>query len=154
MKTPPPLQSPFDSDEPSASSNSKLQTILLVEDEEIVRRVAARKLARAGYHVLQARNAEEALAAVEERGPQIDLVVTDVIMPGLNGRQLAARLLEIKPDVKVLYMSGYPGEIVANCGILEPGLHFIEKADLNSVLISTVQTLLDAGGSPISSENI
>jgi two-component system, cell cycle sensor histidine kinase and response regulator CckA len=153
MKTPPSIQNPFDSDE-SSSSNPTLQTILLVEDEEIVRRVATRKLARAGYHVLQACNAEEALAAVETHGPKIDLVITDVIMPGLNGRQLAARMAEIKPNVKVLFMSGYPGEIIATCGILEAGLHFIEKTDLHNMLISTVQNLLANDEPPNASEII
>jgi len=86
-----------------------------------VRRLALSILKASGYRLLQAENAEQALDLSASYAGKIDLLVTDVIMPGLNGRQLADRLVEERPGLKVLYTSGYSGDVIALQGSLEPG---------------------------------
>jgi CheY-like chemotaxis protein len=99
--------------------------ILLVEDNEAVRRPVARLLVDLGYEVLEADGPEAALRLAA--GAEVDLLVTDVVMPGMNGRQLAERLLERQPQLKTLYMSGYTDDAVIARGVIEAGTAFLQK---------------------------
>jgi PAS domain S-box-containing protein len=102
-------------------------TILLVEDDESVRTIALQTLKMYGYDVLVACNGEEALALASRREEKIDLLLTDVVMPGMSGRQLVKRLQALRPDINVLYMSGYTEDAISHHGVLGEGTAFIEK---------------------------
>lgn len=116
------------------------ETVLLVEDEDAVRSACRRILERAGFNVLEACNGAEALAGAPER---VDLLLTDVIMPGgLSGRELADSLQELRPGLRVLYMSGYNADAIATRGILEPGIAVVEKPFTSSDLITKVREVL------------
>ncbi len=119
------------------------ETVLLVEDEEIVRRVALKALSKRGYKVLEAKNAQEALEVCASYGASIHLLLTDVIMPGMNGRQLAELLASSRPELKVLYMSGYTENVILTRGILKPGISFIEKTYTGDQLCLRVREVLD-----------
>jgi PAS domain S-box-containing protein len=128
---------------PSLRSLRGTERVLLVEDEEDVRAVARESLARYGYTVLEARDGEEALRiAGAERG-RIDLMVTDVVMPGMNGRQLAERLLAIRPGTRVLYVSGYTDDALSQHGILDQELAFLAKPFSPETLARSVRQVLD-----------
>ena len=101
--------------------------VLVVEDEPILRDVIARMLERLDYHATVAANGREALIAVQEKGLNPDVILSDVVMPGMSGEVLTARLRKILPDVKVLYMSGYTNNVIAHHGVLDPGTPFIQK---------------------------
>jgi CheY-like chemotaxis protein len=103
------------------------EQLLLVEDEEHVRRVAQRMLETAGYTVLPAGTRAEAEALFAEHAAQIALLVTDVVMPEGSGKDLFLRLSERRPDLRVLYMSGYTVNAIAHHGVLDPGTHFLQK---------------------------
>ena len=128
---------------PSASSRGS-ETVLVVEDEAVVRDMAARGLAAEGYRVLQARDGAEALEVLATRDGDVDIVVTDVAMPVLNGRELAARLAEQRPDLPVLFTSGYTDDNVVRRGLLESGQPFLQKPFSPSALAQSVRSLLDA----------
>lgn len=102
-------------------------SILLVEDEEMLLSTIADILEDSGYHVIQALRPEQAIAICSDMEKNIDIVLTDVVMPDMNGREMAEKILQIRPDVKVVYMSGYHGDIVASRGIIEQGMHYIQK---------------------------
>ena len=103
------------------------ETILLVEDEASVRKVAARMLQTSGYHVLAASNGSEAIRTCEEYRGEIHLLLTDVVMPGMSGRELEKRLREVRPELRVLFMSGYLPDAIGHHGVLEPGTIFLHK---------------------------
>jgi PAS domain S-box-containing protein len=103
------------------------ETILLVEDEPAVRELTRRSLAALGYNVITAASAEEALQQVRENSDPIDLLLTDVIMPGISGAVLATRLHEQFPKLPVLFMSGYTDDAIAHHGVLDQGTHLINK---------------------------
>jgi signal transduction histidine kinase len=103
------------------------ETVLIVEDEEAVRAIMCAVLRRNGYTVVEARNGQAALQACETHGETLDLVVTDVIMPVMGGRELADRLLELRPTLKVLFVSGYTEHSVIEHGVLERGIAFLQK---------------------------
>jgi len=103
------------------------QQILLVEDEPSLRKLCQAVLSQKGYKVVSAANGGEALMLIEEKGLRPDLLVTDVILPGFSGMVLAERLLKSRPELKVLFMSGYTDETVARHGVLKPGTPFINK---------------------------
>jgi CheY-like chemotaxis protein len=119
--------------------------VLVVEDEDVVRAMACRGLRDHGYTVLEARNGAEALALVQGNPATIDLVVSDVVMPELGGRELAARLASLEPALPVLYMSGYTGEDVIQRGLMDPGAPFQPKPFTPDDLARTVRELLDSG---------
>ena len=120
-------------------------TVLAVEDNELVRRVLGRTLTTCGYEVLLADGGAQALALVEAHGKPIDLLVTDVVMPEMSGPQLADRLRELLPDVRVLFTSGYPGDTLdlGNCG---PGSAFLQKPYSGAVLVRHIEELLSGTG--------
>jgi CheY-like chemotaxis protein len=103
------------------------ETILVVEDEESIRILARRILSAAGYTVLIAENGKEALRASEQYDGDIDLLLTDVVMPGMGGQTLAERLSIVRPGIKVLYMSGYAENPVIHHGVLDSKTNFIGK---------------------------
>jgi CheY-like chemotaxis protein len=103
------------------------ETVLLVEDEESVRALTRRVLHAKGYEVLEAASGAEALALVARHTGPLHLLVTDVVMPRMSGRELATRLAEVRPGVKVLYVSGYTDDAVVRHGVLEAGAMFLQK---------------------------
>ena len=119
------------------------ELVLLVEDEEMVRSLTGRALREHGYSVLEARGGEEALEVFEERGASIDLVVTDVAMPGMGGRELAQRLRERSPELPILFISGYTGDDVVERGLLAAGAPFLSKPFAPEALLACVRRLLD-----------
>jgi CheY-like chemotaxis protein len=119
------------------------ETILLVEDQDEVRTVALEVLRRYGYHVLEARNAGEALLHCERYTETIALLLTDVVMPQMNGRELAERLVPMRPNMKVLYMSGYTDNAIVQHGILESGIEYLQKPLVPDVLARRVREVLD-----------
>ncbi len=121
------------------------ETVLLVEDSEPLRKLAHRFLENNGYRVLAAANGEDALqTAVQEREP-IQLLLTDVVMPGMNGRVLASHLVLRQPGMKVLYMSGYTDSFISGHGVLEPGTYLLHKPFTEETLMRKVREVLDGG---------
>lgn len=102
-------------------------TILIVEDEDMVRHVTAKMLEHLGYTVLQADTYQVALSISEDTEQEIDLLLTDVIMPTMTGKELFARIKTIRPDIKVLFMSGYTADVIAQRAVLEDDMHFMQK---------------------------
>ena len=118
------------------------ETILLVEDEEALRTLARNCLESQGYCVLEAADGNAAIATAEKHSGPIELLLTDVIMPGMNGRHLADRLTELRPAIKVLYLSGYASDLIAQYGVLDPGILLLEKPfTLRALLIKVQQAL-------------
>ena len=124
------------------------ETILLVEDQDEVRRVAQEILIRYGYHVLSAQNAGEALLTCERHPRAIHLLLTDIVMPQMNGRELAERLRELRPDLPVLFMSGYTDNSIIVHGTLDPGVSHVQKPLLPETLVRRVREVLDAATRP------
>jgi signal transduction histidine kinase/ActR/RegA family two-component response regulator len=124
------------------------ETILLVEDEDGVRELAGEVLQGHGYTVIEARDGESALRIVERRGERLHLLLTDVVMPKMVGPELVRRLISRHPDVKVLYMSGYPDGALGEHGVLEPGATFLQKPFTPQGLANKVRQVLD--GTPTS----
>jgi diguanylate cyclase (GGDEF)-like protein/PAS domain S-box-containing protein len=120
------------------------ELILLVEDEKSVRELAARILTRQGYHVLTAEHGRAALELLAEVTGRVDLLLTDVVMPELNGQDLAEEVRRRTPDTRVLFMSGYNEAAVLRDGVLVPGTAFIEKPFSPAALLAQVRTILDA----------
>jgi len=128
----------------TAPMKTGTETVLVVEDEGIFRDLIVRILKRDGYKTLEAANGGEALMICEEHKEQIDLMLTDVIMPQMNGRKLVERTLPLHPEMKVLYMSGYTDDVIADHGVLEEGVEFIEKPFSANVLLNKVREVLDS----------
>jgi CheY-like chemotaxis protein len=125
------------------------ETILLVDDDEGVRTVSRRILQRAGYTVLSAPDGVEAMRMVAESADRVDLLVTDVVMPGLGGRDLVTHVRERHPELRVLFVSGYTEEGVRKQGVLQPGTEFLEKPFTAERLAQKVREVLDSPrGSP------
>lgn len=118
------------------------ETILLVEDERDVRRLTCATLKHYGYKVLEAANAGEAFLICEQVSGTISLMITDVVMPGMTGRQLAQRLQKMRPEMKVIYISGYADEELMNRGVLQSGLHFVQKPFDPQKLAAKVREIL------------
>jgi PAS domain S-box-containing protein len=120
------------------------ETILLVEDEDQVRALVSRILKRSGYDVLEAARPHDALELAGRVEQPIHLLITDVVMPELNGRQLAERVRVMRPELEILFMSGYSDHLLERDGVLERGLHFLPKPITPAALTSTVRAILDA----------
>jgi PAS domain S-box-containing protein len=129
---------------PSGQTFGGSETILLVEDEEQVRDLVSRILRRSGYDVLEASLPNDALDLVSRTEQPIHLLITDVVMPQLNGRQLAERVHALRPGTDILFMSGYSDNVLDRDGVLEPGLHFLPKPITPAALTQAVRSILDA----------
>ncbi|HXZ27734.1 MAG TPA: PAS domain S-box protein [Terriglobales bacterium] len=119
------------------------ETILLVEDEDGVRALVHEVLRKNGYTVLQARHGGEALLLCERHAGTIHLLLTDVVLAQMSGHELALRLSALRPDMKVLYMSGYTDEAIVHHGVLEPGTAFLQKPFTTEALARKVRAVLD-----------
>ncbi len=119
------------------------ETILLVEDEPMVRAIARETLEMSGYRVFEAANGHEALSITESLEERIDLVLTDVIMPQLGGKEMTEQLVLRRPDAKILYMSGYTDDALLHQGILDEGIAFLEKPFTPDSLSKRVREVLD-----------
>jgi signal transduction histidine kinase len=142
------------SEEPAASDQSSpvargSETVLVVEDETLVRKLAVRILASQGYQVMEAADGAEALAMVAGHEGPLHLLVTDVVMPGMNGKELAVQLQETYRGLRVIYMSGYAEHLVVQRGIIEEGIAFIPKPFEPMSFARTVREVLD--GQPVNS---
>jgi PAS domain S-box-containing protein len=121
------------------------ETILLVEDEEAVRALTSRILQKQGYRVIEAQHGREAMDIATSEEGHIDLVLTDIVMPGINGRGLVERLTGIRPRIKSLFMSGYTDDDIVRRGFIEPSKAFLQKPFTSDSLLQTVRKVLDAG---------
>jgi PAS domain S-box-containing protein len=121
------------------------ETILLVEDEPVVRALAKEILEKAGYSIIEASQGREALRFWDEHTGQIQLLLTDVRMPGLSGRELADRLMNEKPDLRVVYMSGYAEEAITRLGIVSESSQFLQKPFTPEKLLNAIRLELDGG---------
>ena len=119
------------------------EAVLVVEDEASVRRIIGRVLREQGYRVLEAPHGREALAIAGDPGTRIDLIIADVVMPGLGGRELATRLAERRPGVPILFTSGYTGHDVVERGLIERDWPFLAKPVAPDALARKVRELLD-----------
>jgi CheY-like chemotaxis protein len=123
------------------------ETILLVEDEEIVRELVKEMLTGFGYSVLEARNGREAIDVSLEHGGPIDLLLSDVIMPGMSGPEAARVVVENRPETRVLFISGYTDSAIVHHGVLERGTEFLQKPFNSLALAQKVRAVLD--GAPL-----
>ncbi|HPM75832.1 MAG TPA: CHASE domain-containing protein [bacterium] len=119
------------------------ETVLLVEDEDMVRRLAHKILEKHGYAVIEMNNGGEAFRYCEQHDNHIDILLTDVVMPELNGKELYAKLSEKRPGLKVLFMSGYTENIIAHHGILDANIEFIQKPFTTRSLTRKIREVLD-----------
>jgi DNA-binding response OmpR family regulator len=136
---------------PEKSATSSLQrwtrpaggyTVLVVDDEEAVRRLACRMLTWTGFQALEARHGREAIATLEQHSSPIHLILTDIKMPGMSGRELGRQVESRWPDKRVLYMSGFASEVFQG-GLLEPGAPFLAKPFTQDDLVMKVRSLLE-----------
>jgi PAS domain S-box-containing protein len=119
------------------------ETILLVEDEQMILEMTTRMLRHEGYRVIAAASPEQAVRIAAEHSQAIHLLITDVIMPSMNGKELAHRLHTIYPDLRCLFMSGYTADIIAQHGMLDTGISFIQKPFNRTELLVKVRAALD-----------
>ena len=119
------------------------ETILLVEDEPSILQMTCRMLAHHGYNVIPAVSPGEAIRLAREHSGEIHLLMTDVVMPEMNGRDLARTLRGLYPDLKRLFMSGYTADIIAHHGVLDDGVQFIQKPFAMKELAAKIREALD-----------
>jgi CheY-like chemotaxis protein len=120
------------------------ETVLVVEDAPAVRAVTRQVLERQGYTILEAPNGEAALQVAATHDGPIHLLLTDVVMPVLSGRLLAERLVQLRPETRVLYTSGYTDDSIVRHGILEAGIAYLQKPFTPDSLARKVRTVLDS----------
>ena len=132
----------------TASAAGGSETVLVVEDQTEVRNLVLAVLKREGYRVLEAGGGERALLVAGQHPGPIHLLVTDVVMPGMTGRELAAVLTARRPEMKVLYMSGYAEDVIAHRGVLEDGVAFMQKPFAPDKLTQEVRKLLGPPAAP------
>jgi CheY-like chemotaxis protein len=126
------------------ASRSGTGTILVVEDSAALRTLITRILKPAGYLVVAAASGDEALQIMEQQNGPVDLLLTDVVLPGIGGRELAERLSEARPGMKVLYMSGYTGDAMGRHAGLDDTVAFLGKPFTSAVLLQKVHDVLDS----------
>ncbi|MGB7621953.1 MAG: PAS domain S-box protein [Terriglobia bacterium] len=119
------------------------ETILIVEDDLLVRKLASETLGKFGYQILEAAHGEEALRICKTHEGTIQLLLTDIIMPGMTGRELAGRIEPLFARIKVIYMSGYTDNAILHQGRLDPGMNFLQKPFTPSILLQKVREVLD-----------
>ena len=124
-------------------ARGKGETVLLVEDEEVVLRFGRDGLTKLGYQVLAAHSPEEALAAARQAGSRLHILVTDVVLPSMNGHALARQILNLVPGIKCLFMSGYTADIIAHRGVLDAKVNFIQKPFTLDALAAKIRAVLD-----------
>ena len=112
---------------PSQEPAHGSETVLVVEDQPEVRRLTLIMLGQHGYHLLEASNGAEALEVCAGYPGPIHLLLTDIVMPGMNGRELAARLQAVRPSLRVMYTSGYTADVIGREGVLDPGVTYLAK---------------------------
>jgi PAS domain S-box-containing protein len=132
-----------DSEGPTSEIPRGSETILVAEDEPVVSDYVIKALRSLGYNVLLGQSGKQAVTIFEDNAGRVDLLLTDVIMPGMNGRELADQLWRRKPDLRVLYMSGYPADVIAQHGILIDGVKFLEKPFTLMQLAHKARRVLD-----------
>jgi CheY-like chemotaxis protein len=125
-----------------------VETVLVVEDQEAVRELAKTVLEAYGYRVLEASSAGEALTFVKQHRGEIHLLLTDVVLPGMNGMDLSKELRTLRPKLKVLFISGYPAEVIARRGVLEPDVAYLPKPLSPKTLASKVREVLGEPSTP------
>ncbi|MFA5903603.1 MAG: response regulator, partial [Desulfobacula sp.] len=119
------------------------ETVLIVEDEASILKLGKRILEGLGYTVLEAETPDRAMELTQNHTGRIHILLTDVVMPEMNGRDLANRLQTLYPDLKVLFMSGYTADVIAHRGVLDAGVHFIQKPFSNKDLAIKIREALD-----------
>ena len=124
------------------------ETVLLVEDEDVLRGLLAKFLRLYGYTVLEARHGGEALLTCERHPGPIHVMVTDVVMPQMSGRELADRLTPLRPEMKVLYMSGYTEDALVQHGVLETNVAFIQKPFRIKTLMEKIREIFTESPRP------
>ncbi len=132
---------------PSVVVQRASETVLVVEDENALRSLVQGFLSSNGHTVLEASRGDEALSICDQHKGPIHLVVTDVIMPQMSGRELATRLASMHPDIKVLFMSGYTNEGIFRHGVLEKDTAFLQKPFTPKSLVRKVREVLDSSSS-------
>jgi len=125
------------------SGSGEAETVLVAEDEPGVRAPVRRILAAHGYRVLEAEDGAAALRIAEGHHGAIDLLLTDVVMPGMNGGELAHRMRSVRTGIRVVFMSAYSSEAVANHGVLSPGAAFLQKPFTIEELVARLRDALD-----------
>jgi CheY-like chemotaxis protein len=128
---------------PTVTQVTGTETVLVVEDEEQLRKLSRRSLEAAGYTVLTAAGGDEAMQVSARHPGDIHLVFTDVVMPRMSGRVLAQELARARPGIKVLYTSGYTDDAIVHHGVLNPGTHFVAKPFTSADLTRKVREVLD-----------
>ena len=139
-----PQASTADATAPQGRLRQGSETILLVEDDSGVRNLVRHELVKTGYQVIEAKNGVEACLTATQQSYHVDLLLTDVVMPGMNGRELAQHLSVIKPNLRVLFMSGYLDDISVNSGMDPHRTTFLQKPFTPDILLRTVRALLDS----------
>jgi signal transduction histidine kinase/ActR/RegA family two-component response regulator len=148
--------SPVDESKPVTEVVDKSQnfeTVLVVEDEEIVRELVCDVLSEQGYHVMCAVDGKDALEKAASYDAKIDLLVTDVIMPNMNGQELAMQLAELRPDMKVLYVSGYSDNDIGDHGVLDPRIDLLQKPFTPQTLARKVRDVIQDGSYAVYANN-
>ncbi len=140
-------------EKPAVTPSAGTETILFVEDEESVRELVGEYLRARGYNVLESPDGVKALAVAEEFAEPIQLLITDVVMPKLSGRELATRLAASRPDLKVLYISGYTDDSVFRHGVLEGGMSFLQKPFNLKAMAQKVREVLDGVPAAVSASD-
>jgi two-component system cell cycle sensor histidine kinase/response regulator CckA len=130
-------------DDLSQYSLGGTETVLVVEDEVMLRNLCNRTLEHLGYTVIQAPNPAEAITVAKKYSKRIDILLTDVVMPGMNGSEMATQLVLHHPEMKVLFMSGYTEDVITHHGVLAEGVHFIGKPFIPSALARKIREVLD-----------
>lgn len=122
------------------------ETVLIAEDNQAVRELAASILTEYGYSVVSASSGKECLQCLSEDDGRFDLLLTDVVMPDINGKEVYGIVKAVYPKVKVLYMSGYTDDVIVHHGMLDDGVAFLQKPFSVQLLLSTVREVLDQSG--------